>query len=199
MVQRLAKGVLPPNTQIQKDAIVAMSKGATVFINHIADKYVDFFKFLKSCVGNLKFLYIHDILHTLYLSSIYVILPSPLALFLLPPFSTNTHISSTTRDYHHQPFLPNYLSTNTPPPLFLPPEPTNSPSPRTKKPSRPSPSSKPSPNANSKTSSRASKRNLTNSTKSPRGSGMNIGGRSRRKRAVLVSVRTAATIKISAL
>ncbi|KAI4101954.1 MAG: hypothetical protein LQ339_004844 [Xanthoria mediterranea] len=39
MVQRLAKGVLPPNTQIQKDAIVAMSKGATVFINHIADKY----------------------------------------------------------------------------------------------------------------------------------------------------------------
>lgn len=40
MVQRLAKGVLPPNTQIQKDAIVAMSKGATVFINHIADKFV---------------------------------------------------------------------------------------------------------------------------------------------------------------
>ncbi|KAL8763389.1 MAG: hypothetical protein Q9184_000777 [Pyrenodesmia sp. 2 TL-2023] len=39
MVQRLAKGVLPPNTQIQKDAITAMSKGATVFVNHIADKY----------------------------------------------------------------------------------------------------------------------------------------------------------------
>ncbi|KAL8736267.1 MAG: hypothetical protein Q9166_000422 [cf. Caloplaca sp. 2 TL-2023] len=38
MVQRLAKGVLPPNTQIQKDAIIAMSKGATVFVNHIADK-----------------------------------------------------------------------------------------------------------------------------------------------------------------
>ncbi|KAL8782500.1 MAG: hypothetical protein Q9213_005339 [Squamulea squamosa] len=38
MVQRLAKGVLPPNTQIQKDAIQAMSKGATVFISHIADK-----------------------------------------------------------------------------------------------------------------------------------------------------------------
>ncbi|KAL8929797.1 MAG: hypothetical protein Q9208_000941 [Pyrenodesmia sp. 3 TL-2023] len=38
MVQRLAKGVLPPNTQIQKDAITAMSKGATVFVNHIADK-----------------------------------------------------------------------------------------------------------------------------------------------------------------
>ncbi|KAL8835302.1 MAG: hypothetical protein Q9170_003388 [Blastenia crenularia] len=38
MVQRLAKGVLPSNTQIQKDAITAMSKGATVFVNHIADK-----------------------------------------------------------------------------------------------------------------------------------------------------------------
>lgn len=40
MVQRLAKGMLAPNTQIQKDAITAMSKGATVFVNHIADKYV---------------------------------------------------------------------------------------------------------------------------------------------------------------
>ncbi|KAL9018322.1 MAG: hypothetical protein Q9185_004355 [Variospora sp. 1 TL-2023] len=38
MVQRLAKGVLPPNTQIQKDAITAMSKGATVFVSYIADK-----------------------------------------------------------------------------------------------------------------------------------------------------------------
>ena len=38
MVQRLAKGVLPPNTQIQKDAITAMSKGATVFVNYLADK-----------------------------------------------------------------------------------------------------------------------------------------------------------------
>ena len=36
MVQRLAKGVLPPNTQVQKDAITAMSKGATVFINYIS-------------------------------------------------------------------------------------------------------------------------------------------------------------------
>ncbi|KAL9600117.1 MAG: hypothetical protein Q9219_003373 [cf. Caloplaca sp. 3 TL-2023] len=37
-IERLAKGVLPPNTQIQKDAITAISKGATVFVNHIADK-----------------------------------------------------------------------------------------------------------------------------------------------------------------
>ncbi|KAI9851803.1 MAG: hypothetical protein M1838_002661 [Thelocarpon superellum] len=35
MVQRLAKGVLPPNTQISKDALLAMSKSATVFVNFI--------------------------------------------------------------------------------------------------------------------------------------------------------------------
>lgn len=40
MVQRLAKGVLPPNTQIHKDAMLAMQKGATVFINHLASQYV---------------------------------------------------------------------------------------------------------------------------------------------------------------
>ncbi|QDS74249.1 hypothetical protein FKW77_002972 [Venturia effusa] len=36
MVQRLSKGVLPPNTQIQKDALLAISKSATVFINYLA-------------------------------------------------------------------------------------------------------------------------------------------------------------------
>ncbi|KAF2189674.1 histone-fold-containing protein [Zopfia rhizophila CBS 207.26] len=35
IVQRLAKGVLPPNTQIQKDALLAMSKSATVFVNYL--------------------------------------------------------------------------------------------------------------------------------------------------------------------
>lgn len=40
MVQRLAKGVLPPNTSLGKDAIVAMQKGATVFINYLAQAYV---------------------------------------------------------------------------------------------------------------------------------------------------------------
>ncbi|MCJ1284781.1 hypothetical protein MMC26_004117 [Xylographa opegraphella] len=35
MVQRLAKGVLPPNTQLQKDSITAFSKGATVFVNFL--------------------------------------------------------------------------------------------------------------------------------------------------------------------
>jgi len=36
MVQRLAKGVLPANTQIQKDALLAISKSATVFVNYLA-------------------------------------------------------------------------------------------------------------------------------------------------------------------
>ncbi|KAK4697468.1 DNA polymerase epsilon subunit 3, partial [Lecanoromycetidae sp. Uapishka_2] len=36
MVQRLAKGVLQPNTSISKDALLALSKGATVFINYLA-------------------------------------------------------------------------------------------------------------------------------------------------------------------
>ncbi|KAH7414068.1 histone-fold-containing protein [Phaeosphaeria sp. MPI-PUGE-AT-0046c] len=35
IVQRLAKGVLPPNTSIQKDALLAMSKSATVFVNYL--------------------------------------------------------------------------------------------------------------------------------------------------------------------
>jgi len=38
MIMRLAKGVLPGNTQIQKDALLALSKSATVFINHLAAK-----------------------------------------------------------------------------------------------------------------------------------------------------------------
>lgn len=39
MVQRLAKGVLQPNTSISKDALLALSKGATVFINYLAQSY----------------------------------------------------------------------------------------------------------------------------------------------------------------
>ncbi|KAH0544100.1 hypothetical protein FGG08_001718 [Glutinoglossum americanum] len=35
IVQRLAKGVLPANTQIQKDALLAMSKSATVFVSYL--------------------------------------------------------------------------------------------------------------------------------------------------------------------
>ncbi|KAK5074392.1 hypothetical protein LTR64_006464 [Lithohypha guttulata] len=36
IVQRLAKGVLPPNTSIQKDAVLALTKSATVFISLLA-------------------------------------------------------------------------------------------------------------------------------------------------------------------
>lgn len=36
---RLAKSVLPPNTQIQKDAMTAVSKSATVFINYLTATY----------------------------------------------------------------------------------------------------------------------------------------------------------------
>ncbi|KAF2747288.1 histone-fold-containing protein [Sporormia fimetaria CBS 119925] len=38
IVQRLAKGVLPANTQIQKDALLAMSKSATVFVNYLSSQ-----------------------------------------------------------------------------------------------------------------------------------------------------------------
>ena len=40
MVQRLAKGVLPPQTLLGKDAIMAISKSATLFVNHLAHQYV---------------------------------------------------------------------------------------------------------------------------------------------------------------
>ncbi|TKA82909.1 hypothetical protein B0A55_01160 [Friedmanniomyces simplex] len=36
MIARLAKGVLPANTQIHKDALLALHKSATVFVNYIA-------------------------------------------------------------------------------------------------------------------------------------------------------------------
>lgn len=39
ITQRLAKGMLPPNTQIQKDAVLAMSKSATVFVNYVTSQY----------------------------------------------------------------------------------------------------------------------------------------------------------------
>lgn len=40
IITRLAKGVLPSNTQIQANAILAMTKSATVFISHLANAYV---------------------------------------------------------------------------------------------------------------------------------------------------------------
>lgn len=40
LTQRLAKSVLPPNTSIQKDALLAIQKAATVFVNYLASQYV---------------------------------------------------------------------------------------------------------------------------------------------------------------
>lgn len=40
IITRLAKGALPSNTQIQANGILAMSKSATVFINHLANAWV---------------------------------------------------------------------------------------------------------------------------------------------------------------
>ncbi|KAK3330188.1 hypothetical protein B0H66DRAFT_597735 [Apodospora peruviana] len=42
IITRLAKGVLPPNTQIQANAILALSKSATVFISHLANAANEF-------------------------------------------------------------------------------------------------------------------------------------------------------------
>ncbi|AEO65878.1 uncharacterized protein THITE_2113448 [Thermothielavioides terrestris NRRL 8126] len=42
IITRLAKGVLPPNTQIQANAILALTKSATVFINHLANAANEF-------------------------------------------------------------------------------------------------------------------------------------------------------------
>ncbi|KXX80096.1 DNA polymerase epsilon subunit D [Madurella mycetomatis] len=42
IITRLAKGVLPPNTQIQANAILALTKSATVFINHLANSANEF-------------------------------------------------------------------------------------------------------------------------------------------------------------
>ncbi|KAK0730471.1 histone-fold-containing protein [Lasiosphaeris hirsuta] len=42
IITRLAKGVLPPNTQIQANAILALSKSATVFISHLASNANEF-------------------------------------------------------------------------------------------------------------------------------------------------------------
>ncbi|KAJ5009267.1 hypothetical protein K4K57_009095 [Colletotrichum sp. SAR 10_99] len=47
IITRLAKGVLPPQSQIQANAVLAMSKSATVFINYLAAHAEDVFKALE--------------------------------------------------------------------------------------------------------------------------------------------------------
>ncbi|KAK5952446.1 hypothetical protein OHC33_006489 [Knufia fluminis] len=41
IISRLSKGVLPPNTSLAKDAILALTKSATVFISHLASEAND--------------------------------------------------------------------------------------------------------------------------------------------------------------
>ena len=41
IIQRISKGVLPANTSISKDAILALTKSATVFISHLAGEAND--------------------------------------------------------------------------------------------------------------------------------------------------------------
>lgn len=38
VISRLAKGVLPPNIQIQGNAVLALRQSATVFINYLASQ-----------------------------------------------------------------------------------------------------------------------------------------------------------------
>jgi histone H3/H4 len=60
MVQRLAKGVLPANTQIQKDALLAISKSATVFVNYLSTHAND-----KATRMNKKTIHPKDVLEAL--------------------------------------------------------------------------------------------------------------------------------------
>lgn len=45
---RLAKSVLPPNTTIQKDAVLAIQKAATVFVSYLSSQYVSLHSMLLS-------------------------------------------------------------------------------------------------------------------------------------------------------
>jgi hypothetical protein len=53
VITRLAKGVLPSNTQIQKDAITGFTKAATVFVNYLSHKYIFLFLFFVLPEGSL--------------------------------------------------------------------------------------------------------------------------------------------------
>jgi len=51
VVIRLAKSVLPENTMIQKEAVAALVKSATVFVNYLAATYV-LWEVLVNCRAN---------------------------------------------------------------------------------------------------------------------------------------------------
>jgi len=60
MIQRLAKGVLPANTQIQKDALLALCKSATVFVGYLANSAND-----RAVLANKKTVRPEDVLEAL--------------------------------------------------------------------------------------------------------------------------------------
>ncbi|KAL9050068.1 MAG: hypothetical protein Q9162_006858 [Coniocarpon cinnabarinum] len=60
MVARLAKGELPANTQVQKDAILAISKSATVFVNYLASHAND-----RATLNNKKTIQPEDVFEAL--------------------------------------------------------------------------------------------------------------------------------------
>jgi len=60
MIQRLAKGVLPANTQVQKDALLALCKSATVFVSYLANSAND-----RAVLANKKTVRPEDVLEAL--------------------------------------------------------------------------------------------------------------------------------------
>ncbi|KAK4143230.1 DNA polymerase epsilon subunit D [Dichotomopilus funicola] len=60
IITRLAKGMLPPNTQIQANAILALTKSATVFISHLADAANEF-----TTGANRKTITPHDVFNAI--------------------------------------------------------------------------------------------------------------------------------------
>jgi len=60
MIQRLAKGVLPSNTQVQKDAVLALSKSATVFVSYLVNSAND-----RAVLANKKTVQPKDVLEAL--------------------------------------------------------------------------------------------------------------------------------------
>ena len=52
VVVRVAKSVLPENTMIQKEAVIALVKSATVFINYLASTYILLTYSINNCRAN---------------------------------------------------------------------------------------------------------------------------------------------------
>lgn len=60
IVTRLAKGVLPANTQIQSNAMIGLTKSATLFVNYIASQANE-----RAAIANRKTVSINDVFSAL--------------------------------------------------------------------------------------------------------------------------------------